>query len=202
MKEQTCVVLLATSYAVLAGVHLVLFAALRVRRSVKGLGVAIMSAMFIATFYWIEGLLGWSAAIAVPDRFKLIAARVVEPDQRRNRSGAIHIWVEEMDDRNIPSGVPRAFLLPYSAQLASTVSEAQDEINKGNPQGGTANIFSSVFGGVAPEGANVRGIQNGATSGGDASGGGLLAPSTVGGQSSLVNLVPLPPPLLPSKDAP
>jgi len=202
VREQTYVVLLALSYAALASLHLVLLMTLRVRRAAKAAGIVAMSALYIATFYWTQGLLGWSAAIAVPDRFKLIAARVVEPDLLHKRSGAIHIWVEAMDDRNIPSGVPRAFLLPYSPQLASKVSEAEDEIKKGHPQGGTANIFNSAFGNATPEGANVRANLGSASAGGDPSGGGMLAPSAVGGQSSVVNLIPLPPPLLPPKDAP
>jgi hypothetical protein len=202
VREQTYVLLLALSYAALASLHLVLLTTLRVRRAIKVAGVVAMSALYIATFYWAEGLLGWSAAIALPDRFKLIAVRVVEPDLLHKRSGAIHLWVEAMDDRNIPSGEPRAFLLPYSPQLASKVSEAGDEIKKGHPQGGMANIFNSAFGNTRPGGASVRAVLGGASSGGDPSGGGMPAPSAVGGQSGLVNLVPLPPPLLPPKEAP
>ena len=201
MKEQAYVVLLALSFATLAGLHLVLLMNLRMRRVFKIASIAAMSALYIATFYWVQGLLGWSAAIAVPDRFKLIAARVIEPDLRRKRDGAIHIWVEELDDRNIPSGVPRAFLLPYSPQLASKVSEADAEVKKGNPQAGTANIFNTTFGN-APDGASVRAQLGGASAGGDPSGGGVLAPSKLGGQSSNINLIPLPPPMLPPKDDP
>jgi hypothetical protein len=202
VREQTYVVLLALSFAALAGLHLVVLTSLRVRRAAKAAGIVAMSALYVATFYWVQGLLGWSAAIALPDRFKLIATRVVEPDLLHKRPGAIHLWVEAMDDHNIPSGVPRAFLLPYSPQLASKVSQAQDEIKKGHPQGGTANIFNSAFGNATRAGVNVREIAKGTSSGGDSSSGGMLAPSAVGGQSSLVNLIPLPPPLLPPKDAP
>lgn len=199
MKEQSYVVLLAASYAALVGLHLVLLAGLRVRRAVKAAAVVAMSALCIATFYWTQGLLGWSAAIAVPERFKIVAVRVVEPDHRQNRSGAIHLWLEELDGRNIPSGVPRAFLLPYSQQLAAKVVKAEDEIKKGRPQGGTASILNSAFG-EPIDGTNVRAIAGGLGSGGDPSGGGVLAPSTVGGQTNAINLISLPPPILPPKD--
>jgi hypothetical protein len=201
VKEQAYVVLLALSFATLAGLHLVLLMNLRVRRVFKIATIAAMSFLYVATFYWVQGLLGWSAAIAVPERFKLIAARVIEPDLRHKRDGAIHIWVEELDDRNIPSGVPRAYLLPYSPQLASKVSEADAEVKKGNPQAGTANIFNSSFG-SQPEGVSVRAKLGGAAAGGDPSGGGVLAPSVLGGQSNSINLIPLPPPMLPPKDDP
>lgn len=201
MTEQAYVALLALSYAGLIGLHLVLLNRFRVRRAVKVLTVVAMSSLCIAAFYWMQGLLGWSAAIAVPDRFKIVAARVVEPNHQRNRSGAIHLWLEELDDRNIPSGVPRAFLLPYSPELAAKVAEAEAEIKKGHPQGGTARNLGYAFGNQL-EGTNVRGVAGGLGAGGDPSGGGLLARQTVGGQSSVINLISLPPPLLPPKDDP
>ena len=201
MKEQVCIALLALSYALLVGLHLVLLNSLNVRRIVKVMTVVLMSAFCVSTFFWMQGVLGWSAAVAVPERFKIVATRVIEPDQKRRRVGAIHLWLEELDDRNIPSGVPRAYLLPYSPDLAAKVMTADAEIKKGNPQGGSARSLGARVG-VEPDGANVRGIASGLGSGGDPSGGGALAPSSVGGQSSQINLISLPPPLLPRKDDP
>jgi len=203
MKEQAYILALVASYAVLGTLHLVLLSRLGFGRAAQAASIIAMSTLYIATFYWAEGLLGWSAAVAVPDRFKLLATRVVEPDVARDRPGAIHLWVEELDERNIPSGVPRAYLLPYSAELASRASAAQSEINKGHAQGGTSRLFTPNFGAGTPEGANVRTVsQNGAVPGGDPSGGGLLDPAALGGQSKSVDLIPLPPPLLPPKDDP
>ena len=34
--------------------------------------------------------------------------RVVEPNPSQQFAGAIYLWVEELDERNIPSGEPRA----------------------------------------------------------------------------------------------
>ncbi len=201
MKEQASIALLALSYALLVVLHLVLLNSLNVRRVVKGATVVLMTAFCVGTFFWMQGVLGWSAAVAVPERFKIVATRVIEPDHRRHRSGAIHLWLEELDDRNIPSGIPRAYLLPYSPELAAKVMSADAEIKKGNAQGGSAHSLGARLGGE-PEGANVRGIASGLGSGGDPSGGGALAPSSVGGQSSQINLISLPPPLLPPKDDP
>lgn len=199
MNEQACVFLLAVSYAVLIALHLALLAHVRLRLAGKVLSVAAMTALSIATFYAMQGRLGWSAAVAVPERFKIVATRVVEPDHQRDRPGAIHLWLEALDDRNIPSGVPRAYMLPYSVGLAAKVAHADSEIKKGNAQGGTASILNSDFG-EQVEGANVRTIAGGLGSGGDPSGGGALSPSLAGGQSSSINLISLPPPLLPPKD--
>jgi len=42
----------------------------------------------------------------------------------RERSG--YFWVEELDTNNVPSGVPRAYGLPYSRPLADNTSKAPE----------------------------------------------------------------------------
>lgn len=202
MNRQADVVGILLSYAALGTMLLVVLARSGISRHIACLTVVAMSAFYIATFYWISGLLGWPAPLAVPDRFKVIATRVREPDLVHQRPGAVHLWLEALDEHNIPSGEPRAYVLPYSAELASRVGVAQAEINKGNAQGGTSRAFVSEFGIGAPEGANVRTVAQGVAAGGDPSGGGVLDPAAIGGQSKSVDLIPLPPPLLPPKDDP
>jgi hypothetical protein len=53
--------------------------------------------------------------------------------------GAIYLWVEEVDQNNVPSGLPRSYRLPYSLKLAERTLKARDEIMAGNPQEGEAN---------------------------------------------------------------
>jgi hypothetical protein len=125
----------------------------------------------------------------------------VEPNPSRQFAGAIHLWVEELDERNIPSGEPRAYVVPYSASLAAKATTAQTEIKKGNSQGGTRHAFIPMMTAGAVAGVNVRNVSQGAP-GGDPSGGGLFDPAALGGQSKSVDLIPLPKPLLPPKDDP
>lgn len=139
----------------------------------------------------------------MPDQFQVLWTRVVEPDASRGRLGAIHLWVEALDENNIPSGEPRAFVLPYAPALAAKASAAQSEIRKGIAQGGRAQIFTPDVETTPIEGVNVRTASQGAAPGGDPSGGGgMLDPSVLGGQSKSVDLIPLPKPLLPPKDMP
>lgn len=202
MSRLSDVFLIVLSYAAIGTLLIVLLVRTGIPRRLAATAVMAMSAFYIATFYWVTGLLGWPAPLAVPDRFKVVATRVVEPDLRHQRPGAVHVWLEELDDRNLPSGEPRAYVLPYSTDLAARVSAAQSELNKGNAQGGTSRALASGFGNGAPEGANVRTIAHGAAAGGDPSGGGVLDPAAIGGQSKFIDLIPLPPPLLPPKDDP
>lgn len=202
MSRQTDVLGILFAYAAVGTVLLVILVRSGVSRRLAIMAVMAMSGFYIATFYWVEGMLGWSAPLAVPDRFKVVATRVLEPDFVHQRPGAVHLWLEALDEHNIPSGEPRAYVLPYSPELASRVSAAQVEINKGRPQGGTSRSFASNLGNEVPEGANVRTIAHGVPAGGDPSGGGILDPAAIGGQSKSIDLIPLPPPLLPPKDDP
>ena len=203
MTEQIYVLFLLLSYAALGTICLTLLSYLSAPWLAKCSVILVLSVFYISTFYWLQGLLGWSAAIALPERFKLIATRVVEPDLVLGRAGAIHLWVEELDERNLPSSLPRAFLLPYTKELADKVSKANDEIKQGRAQAGFADGFTPTIGtGSAPAGVNVRNVTQGAIPGGDPSGGGILDPAAIGGQSDSVNLIPLPPPRLPPKDRP
>jgi hypothetical protein len=202
MTMQTHVALLTIAYASLGALLLIVLARLPILRLVKLAAIVIMAVLNIGFFFSIQGLLGWSSATAVPERFQLLWSRVVEPNPSRGLAGAVHLWVEALDENNIPSGEPRAFVLPYSPSLAVKTVNAQSEIEKGNPQGGRSQTFSPDVEPSAVDGANVRGVTQSVTPGGDPSGGGMLDPSVLGGQSKTVDLIPLPKPLLPPKDAP
>lgn len=205
MSTQMHVLYLTAAYAALGTLLLIVLAHIDIPRGIKLALIAGMGAFYAAVFFLSQSLVGWAAASVVPERFQVLWTRVVEPNPSRQSEGAIYLWVEELDEHNIPSGAPRAFIVPYSAELADKVTTAQAEIKKGNPQGGTRQAFVPTYGSGAgaPAGVNVRNVgQGGAMPGGDPSGGGLFDPAALGGQSKAIDLIPLPPPLLPPKDAP
>ena len=201
MTMQMHVLYLTIAYAALTSMLLIVLARLAIPRGVKIAVIAAMGVFNVAVFFWSQSLLGWSAATAVPEKFQVLWTRVVEPNPSQQFAGAIHLWVEELDERNIPSGEPRAYVVPYSASLAAKATTAQTEIKKGNLQGGTRHAFIPMMTAGAVAGVNVRNVSQGAP-GGDPSGGGLFDPAALGGQSKSVDLIPLPKPLLPPKDDP
>lgn len=208
MTVQMHVLFLTIAYAALASVLLIVLARVALRRDIKIAVIAAMGAFNVAVFFWSQSLLGWSAATAMPERFQVLWARVLEPNVSKQFPGAIHLWVEALDERNIPSGEPRAYVVPYSAALAQKTAEAQSEIKKGNAQAGKAGAvdlapnvgLGATDGGMT--GVNIRTVSQGAVPGGDPSGGGVLDPSSLGGQTKSIDLIPLPKPLLPPKDLP
>src|ERR1700727_1922418 len=132
------VLALSLSYAVVGALWLVVLAYARVPWSAKALAVVVTSAFYVGSFVGVRGLLGWASVDKLPVTFKLLQSRIVEPHSLEVDSGSTYLWVEALDEANIPSGVPRAYRIPYSVSLAEKTDKAAGEIAARRPQGGRA----------------------------------------------------------------
>jgi hypothetical protein len=132
--------LLAISAAYVAMSILLLVAGLLspIRWWVKAAAIVVTSAFFVEAFYATKDLLGWPIPGRLPARFQLLWTRVVEPDPKTRDAGSIFLWVEQVDENNVPVGTPRSYRLGYTKPLEEKVLKARDEIMSGNPQEGTA----------------------------------------------------------------
>jgi len=194
---------LSTAYALIGVLLLVACLFTRLPWPIKAATIVITSAFYVVSFYAMMGLLGWSSLDPLPPHFKLLHARIVEPHTRVGDPGAIHLWVEELDDDNRPSGVPRAYRLPYTAKLAQKTEAAVKASAEGKPQGGRTADFGTGEGGEGQ--VTAREVTPSAittTGGGDPSSGGPLDPGVMHDQSQSIVFSPLPPPRMPPKDAP
>jgi hypothetical protein len=134
------------SYVVIAVLLLSLNLASRWHWAIKAVAIAITTAFFGATYVSISGLIGWPSEARVPEHFQLHWATVVEPDKLNGLPGSIYLWVEALDDNNVLAGMPRAFRVPYSRELADRIGRAKERIEHGTDQAGTARDLD------APEG--------------------------------------------------
>lgn len=198
---QSVVLALAIGYALVGALLLIVVVYARLPWSAKAVAVVVTSAFYIASFVGMRGLLGWASVDRLPASFKLLQARIVEPHSLEGDPGSIYLWVEALDEGNRPSGVPRAYRIPYRDKLAEKTDRAMSEIAAGRPQGGRAADFGSGEGGLieaAREYITPNAIME--TSGGDPStGGGLMAAPRAGDE---VSFTPLLPPRMPPKDVP
>jgi len=195
---QSVVLTLSVSYALIGALLLIVLIYARLPWSAKAAVIVVTSAFYIASFMGTRGLLGWASVDKLPTTFKLLQARIVEPHSVEGDPGSIYLWVEALDDGNRPSGIPRAYRIPYSDSLAEKTDNAAREIAAGRPQGGRAADFGSGEGGLI-EAVRAYITPNAVmdTSGGDPStGGGLIAPRSGEG----VSFAPLLPPRMPPKD--
>jgi hypothetical protein len=139
----TVVLAIAIAYVVMGVLLLSMGLTSRFAWWLKGVAIVVTSAFFIESFFATKSLLGWPGTGQLPHRFQLLWTRVVEPDPKVADPGAIYLWVEELDENNVPSGVPRSYKLKYSPPLADRSNKAKDEIMAGNPQEGTASDMES-----------------------------------------------------------
>ncbi len=195
---QSVIVTLSISYALIGALLLVVLVYARLPATAKAVAVIVTSAFYIVSFNGTRGLLGWASIDKLPVTFKLLQARIVEPHSLEGDPGSIYLWVEALDEDNRPSGVPRAYRLPYSETLAEKTDTAARQVAAGSPQGGRAADFGTGEGGLV-ESVREYIMPNVvmATSGGDPSTGAFSAPPQGGGG---VSFTPLLPPRMPPKD--
>ena len=196
---QSVILMLSVAYALVGALLLVVLVYVRLPWPLKAAAVVVTSSFYVASFLGMRGLLGWASVDRLPPSFKLLQARIVEPHSLEGDPGAIYLWVEALDEGNRPSGVPRAYRIPYSDRLADKTDKAQSEIAAGRAQGGRAADYGSGEGGLL-DAARAYITPNTIieTSGGDPStGGGLTAVPQAGDE---VSFTPLLPPRMPPKD--
>jgi hypothetical protein len=196
------IIWLSIAYALLGVLLLVICVFAKIPWPVKAGAIVLTSAFYVVGFFATRGLLGWSSTDPLPPKFRLLGARIVEPHSLEGDPGAIHLWVEALDDDNFPSGVPRAYRLPYDARLAERTEAAVRASANGVPQGGRTADFGNGQGGVSePTAREATPSTITTTGGGDPSSGGPIDPRLDNQENQAVNFSPLAPPRMPPKDA-
>ena len=152
------VLAISVAYVVVGVLLLAMSLTSRLAWWVKALAIVVTSFFFVGVFFATKSLLGWPTAGALPDRIQLLWVRVVEPDPKTADPGAIYLWIEEVDENNVPSGRPRSHRLQYLRPLADRAIKARDEIVRGNPQQGLAD---NLLGENAPKDAKQEQAQTG-----------------------------------------
>jgi hypothetical protein len=195
---------LALGYAVLGVLLLWLSLDLRIAWWAKAGAIVVTSAFFVVAFFATNGLLGWPARGPLPGKFQLLWTRVVEPDARAGDAGAIYLWVEEVDENNVPSGQPKSYRLPYARALADRSIAARDQIVAGHPQLGLAGELAAADepnGEANNQGAGSQTATRPATAAGETRGGGVarIDMDALVAQAQPVRFRPMPPPTLPPK---
>ena len=194
---------LSIAYALLGVLLLTACLFTRFPWPLKAAAVLAVSTFYVVNFNATRSLLGWSSVDPLPERFKLLHARIIEPHSLAGDPGAIHLWVEALDDDNRPSGVPRAYRLPYDAKLAERAEAAVKASATSGPQGGrTADLGSGEGGEGQITAREVTPSSITTTAGGDPSSGGPLNQGIAPAHSHSIVFAPLPPPHMPPKDAP
>ncbi len=100
---------------------------------VKIFGIVLVAVFYGVTYRSIPPLLGWPTQQNLPERFNLLALYVQEPDKATGDEGAIYMWVTDLG-RGFSNVRPRAYEVPFSAELQQKAVEAGSKLKKGLPQ--------------------------------------------------------------------
>ena len=95
-------------------------------------GIIIITGIaFVAAYTVLSGLVGWPSENQLPARFSLIATYVDEPDKQAKKPGQIFLWVQEIDENQIPISAPRAYVMPYVVETMRGVTQSQEMLDRG-----------------------------------------------------------------------
>ena len=128
---------LTAAYALVAAFLLLILISARVNLALKALATIATAALIPWTYHSIGDLRGLPTDSEPPAHFKLHWAQVVEPNPLMKEKGHVFMWLEELDAKNFPSGMPRAYALAYDPELVKKVEVAMGKIKVGETVAGT-----------------------------------------------------------------
>ncbi|MCP8939623.1 hypothetical protein NK718_13935 [Alsobacter sp. SYSU M60028] len=129
---------LVAAYVLVAALLLSLNLTSRWAWPVKAGAVVLTTGFFALSYVGAVSLLGWPSRAKLPPHFQLLATKVVEPDAHAGTAGGVFLWIDPLDEQNLPLNRPRAFELPWSAKLSRKVSGAQEKLQQGQEVAGKA----------------------------------------------------------------
>ncbi|MDO8327376.1 MAG: hypothetical protein Q7T28_10615 [Cypionkella sp.] len=122
---------LTAAYAMVASLLAYLLLLSRLHWVFKALATLSVVALVPLTFFGVGELRGLPSDGNLPGSFRMLWAQVIEPNPLQGEKGHVFIWLQTLDRDNYPTGLPRAYQLPYSDDLQIKVNEALGKISQG-----------------------------------------------------------------------
>lgn len=130
------IIALAVSFSILIALLIIAVLASRLPIILRGLLTILAISLMFVTYWGVAEIRGLPSDTAPPELFRMHWARIVEPNKISGENGSIFLWVEALDEDNYPSGLPRAYQLPYTPELANAVERAMAAISGGEEVAG------------------------------------------------------------------
>ena len=123
--------ILALAYSLVAALVLNIWLTSRWSLHFKISLVMLVAVLYVGTYLGIREIQGWPSTNSMPASFRLIWAKIDEPDKVAGTPGQIYLWVQELDVARRISSEPRAYKLDYRLDLAEEVERAINQTEKG-----------------------------------------------------------------------
>ena len=125
--------LLALSYALVAALLLNIWIATRWSTAFKISLILLTACLYVGTYLGLREMQGWPTTDPMPDaaRFRLLWAKIEEPDKSSGSEGRIYLWIQKLDVADRLVGQPRAYSLPFRPDLAEEVEAAINKVGEG-----------------------------------------------------------------------
>jgi hypothetical protein len=123
--------LLAIAYAFVAALLLNVWIATRWSTAFKITMLVLVSVLYIGSYMGMREVQGWPTQDEIPASFRLIWAKIDEPDKDAGTDGQIYLWVQDIDITQRITSEPRAYKLPYELALAEEVAQAMQQTEAG-----------------------------------------------------------------------
>lgn len=131
--SQWSIVGLVSAYAVVILLLLNVLCFTRWMWWVKLACAVVVATLLLVSYRSVPQLLGWPATSGLPSRFNLVGMQIVEPDKSGANKGSIYLWVTDLVEGG-GRRIPRAFVLPFTAELQMKIVAAGTKLNKRLPQ--------------------------------------------------------------------
>ena len=131
----TALIAIVTAYIALAVLLLGLCLYSKWSVWIKAGAIVLTGFFYYATYFSLQGLLGWPTQVNLPGEFIMLAGKVEEPNEKTKEEGAVYLWALPLDEEKI-KGMPRSYIVPYSKSLHNQVTKANKRLRRGIPQVG------------------------------------------------------------------
>ena len=131
------ILLILFIFIFLTVILLIILLRTRINWKFKLLLIIFSTFVYISTYQGMVGFAGWPSEQVLPDKFQIHWTFIKEPDKLTKAEGRIYLWIEELDEYNIPFGIPRSYQLPYTPPLEDEILKVQENIEMGKDQSAT-----------------------------------------------------------------
>tara|TARA_B100001175_G_C19489228_1_gene631652 strand:- start:993 stop:1544 length:552 start_codon:yes stop_codon:yes gene_type:complete len=106
-------------------------------RKVKLTGILVVALFYFISWNSYINILGWPSTQELPDKFRISWVVIQEPGKADKKEGGLYLWVRNLNEMNIPYGMPRSYELIWNDENHKVAQSALHKLEEGEKLNGT-----------------------------------------------------------------